>query len=975
MQEESWEKTRRGRNHFGCPSWQFLHRQFLQKRASFSRSLSERLTRQRPARSFQTRAEKAGMGTFLVLLGILLSIPSGCAGQWGIPTLEMLKGSPIRDSSQDTEKPSPALSPQNGKSVSADSSASQSLPSSASKRSASGKSEWVRSAEELSLQKPFSQQGWVRSPVFAPRPLGGIGSTASLDFGAERDEEAPAEQSQMGFRWHDPDLEEMLAQADDPEALLQEALTSNDPIMAANAAIVLGRSGSSEVVPRLVETVRNRRLQMGMRLAAAEALGYVRADESKSSSAGFFRGNWWSKVRAGGGGGADGVNTWRQQEPPLGKENHEGAGKNSVAAVLRELVDEYGPEEGLGRRRYQPELHGELLRSLARHVDISSDDRFRTALRSPSPVVQQAALEAWEQARGPLPEEVADLRTAQDSAVRAAVLRVLAQHRHPQALQWLRAGLGDSDLTVRLAAIEGLGRWGGPDSCELLRPLLQDHTERIRAAAVHALAQADDQQAVFRAAGDSSWRVRQAVAEALTHYPTRAGQELALRLLKDSAAPVPAAVLRAIRNWPLAQAGPVLLEAMAREVLWIRQEGAAQLAQRWAPAKEFLPDAPPERRKEVLAQLVRSFQDAMADQSTEESEVSGSVRADSVRVPSLSAVQWAQVEKALAVLADASAPASEVQQSMTELKAFGPGLVGVVQTWVCERKRALPEPVFQELLPAVSNEFLLVERLRSGEVSVRRRAAAELAQQAHQTPLSPLAVERLAWIVPKESDKIVWQSVLEAVAEDGSEPAMRLAAAGLGHPGSEVRRAACEHFCRHPDPAYRDLLSAVVEDGQDTVALAALEALGTVGLRPEEAVRLERLLAHKNPEVVLRAATLLAGLGRESGVAALERLAFHEDPALRRKTAQIMGSLGHPSFVPILIRLLDEGHGIRRTALESLSQIVQTPPTELQKPNASVTEQVEAWKHWWAKQGRQASCPTFSQTDPSLKPSPEDGLK
>jgi HEAT repeat protein len=702
------------------------------------------------------------------------------------------------------------------------------------------------------------------------------------------------------FRWRYPELEDLLADpaAEPPD--LRAALSDAHPTVAANAAIALARRGDGSGMDQLTAAIRNRQLKLSVRSAAAEALG-------------------------------------RLGEPsPLGP--------------LRELIDQYGRFGPTSHARYLPEIHAELIRGLARHVDPADESRFTHALRSPSPEVQLEALAAWGAGQAAeLPIEAADLRTAQDSRVRAAALRTLARRRHPQAEEWVAAGLSDCDVAVRLAAIAGLGELGGDRSRGLLKERLHDRAELIRAEAVAALARAGDRSNVIEASDDKSWRVRMAVTEALARYPDPAGIALARKLLDDPASSVGPQVLESIRSWPLDKAGPILLEAMDRPAYAIRKKAAEQLAARWPPAAEFAHDAPADRRQEILQRLTSEFhrQTGLVEQGTV-AATEGPTPGRPAR--SVSPQRVAEVQQMVRRLSDPATTWPSREEATRALGALGGELIPALEQIVLEQKQPLPEVIYREVLPKSGPVFTAMDRLTSEDVAMRRRAAAELAARVPRAPLGRLATERLASLVTAEQDVLVWRSALDAVADDGTEPATRLAIAGISHPSAEVRRRACEHLAAHPDPAHARLLLPALADSSDNVAEAAVKAIGAGG-RLEDTRPLEQLLGHNNQALRFQAAVVLTRLGHPSGPAALQRLAYSGDPIVRREVAIAMGELGDPVFSATLIRMLDDGHGIRRAALESLPKVVGRNVAEAAVGSSpSITEQVDQWKRWFERQ-------------------------
>ncbi len=162
------------------------------------------------------------------------------------------------------------------------------------------------------------------------------------------------------------------------------------------------------------------------------------------------------------------------------------------------------------------------------------------------------------------------------------------------------------------------------------------------------------------------------------------------------------------------------------------------------------------------------------------------------------------------------------RQDLRGLKQFGPGLVEALEQLAIERGQSLPEAVYREVLPRYQPVFTTLARLASENVAGRRQAADELLASTRSAPLPRLAVYRLSQQVAAESDPLVWQNVLTAVAGDASEPAARLACAAMSHPDDEVRRRACQHLAAHPSPAYVSVLLPALQDSSQAVVIGAL---------------------------------------------------------------------------------------------------------------------------------------------------------
>jgi HEAT repeat protein len=719
----------------------------------------------------------------------------------------------------------------------------------------------------------------------------------------------PESQSSPPWRWRHAGLEELLARQVDLSGLLAD----REAVVATNAAIGLARSGSAsgrgthEVGRRLLAAVRATDLPTPLRAAAIEALATLPS--------------------------------------PV------------AARPLAELMDEFGDPGPAGAATYRAELHAELIRGLARHVDAADDPRLSAALAGPSADVRIEALAAWAGGQGGiLPREAVDLRSDGDPRVRAAALRAMAARRHPQAHRCLTEALRDSELSVRLAAIDALGELRDGQSCATLTGLLKDRTDRIRAETVAALDRAGAKATVLGAAGDPSWQVRLRVARAVAGYPDRDGTSVARRLLDDPSAEVQHCVALAVGHWPLAQAGPVLLEAMSKPALWTRRTAMQQLAARWPAASDFPVEAAPPRRQEALGELQARFQREVASAKTTAAPAEGGRTAPTRTDATAAATSHeprATGHQPPATSDDAAALGQvDALVQAGDLKAlaqWGPAVAGLLEHLAVAEHRVLPEAVYRDVLLQHNPVFAALLRLESPSLAERRQAAAELAALSQKQPLPALAVARLSELITPQTDALVWQSGLEAVAADPSEPAARMASTALGHASPEVRRRGCEHLAAHPGAAYARHLAPLLEDGSQGVVAAAIRALGAIDslddLRP-----LRQLLASSSEEIQLEAGAALARFHDPAGMAALDRLTYSDDPRIRTHTAQVMGDLGEPSFAGALVRLLDDRRAsVAHAALSALPKVSGRDVAQAADESPPDTnEQVRGWKQWLA---------------------------
>lgn len=697
-------------------------------------------------------------------------------------------------------------------------------------------------------------------------------------------------------------LDEIFARPPSERPALADALADDNPLVAANAAIGLARWGDQAAAPVLVRTVRSPQLKLSLRVAAIEALASLPA---------------------------------------------------SVATpALDSLMPDYGHFPPPPAVPYVPELHAALLRGLARHIDAASDGRFQSGLRSPAADVRLQALAAWARSRlgQELPVAVVDLRADPDPRIRGQTLRLIAASRHPDALSHARTGLYDYDLHVRLVSIEALGCLGGPEAQALLEKLLLHEPELIRSAAIAALAALGARDGVLASAGDDSWRVRQAVAASLGRYPDPGGAAVARRLLEDTSLEVRKALLASLDAWPLEQAGPLLLTALAATGPQTRQLAADQLAKRWPAAAVYSPALPDERRAAVLADLRSQWTAQFGSAVPPPADIvlaSAQVPSPTVLPPDRLAV----LEAMLTRLA-AARTAGETSAALEALGQLGPELIAGLEQRLVEYQRPPPDSVCRQLLPRYGTTFALLDELSSPDVLQRRRAAARLAEEAADKPLRPLALWRLAALETTEDDALVWRWLFEVIDRQTSEPALALAYAALGHPSAEVRRLACAYLGRRPDVRHARMLLPALADPHVSVVREAVRALGQRGALADPAP-LEALLATPDRHLRLDVARSLAVLGSPAAGAALERLAHDFDPDVRRQAAETMGQLGDAVYAATLIGLLDDGLGVRRAALAALVKIVGCDVSQLADgPPPALLDRVVAWKQWWQHEGQ-----------------------
>jgi HEAT repeat protein len=270
-----------------------------------------------------------------------------------------------------------------------------------------------------------------------------------------------------------------------------------------------------------------------------------------------------------------------------------------------------------------------------------------------------------------------------------------------------------------------------------------------------------------------------------------------------------------------------------------------------------------------------------------------------------------------------------------------------------DRGLTLPDPVYRDVLPRYSPAFAALDRMHGGDLSQRRQAAEDFAAAARIHLPGRLAAARLCALMTTETDSFVWIRALDAIENDGNEPAVRTARLALSQNSGEVRRRACGFLASHPETAHETFLLPLLNDPEQAVVIAAIRALGAAG-RMSNAAALKNELAASAEDVQLAAAVALAGLHDPAGDDAIQRLSYSRDIRIRGQLAQGLGELGDARFVSTLIRLLDDSKAtVSHAALASLCRVTGRDVAQsADGTTVSTSEQMARWKKWYAEGAR-----------------------
>lgn len=141
---------------------------------------------------------------------------------------------------------------------------------------------------------------------------------------------------------------------------------------------------------------------------------------------------------------------------------------------------------------------------------------------------------------------------------------------------------------------------------------------------------------------------------------------------------------------------------------------------------------------------------------------------------------------------------------------------------------------------------------------------------------------------PAEVLAAAW-SALDAL---GSPPDMERIAAGLGSRAPALRAVAVrELLARAGVDAVSQAAPVVLQDPDEQVRIAAIEALGAVG-KPEALPPLERAFAEQNGEVRQAAGRAILAVGGEPAADTFARLAFAAPPDAQRYAVVLLMTMG-----------------------------------------------------------------------------------
>lgn len=557
------------------------------------------------------------------------------------------------------------------------------------------------------------------------------------------------------------------------------------------------------------------------------------------------------------------------------------------------------------------------------------------------------------------PDVVWEFESDPSATIRERFGEWLAAARHPRALEVLLAQQADAELTVRDAAAAHLGLLGTLAARQELEKLYRKGEERTRRAAARGLA-AFGPQGLALCVGDKSGVVRSDVVRGLKGFPGWEALKLLRTLAADPRLEVQEATVDCVADWSAELAEPLLIHMLATGAPKSRRLALAQLERRRGGRVPFPVSQGTDERAHAASQLARDWGVpdfmtieivALTDRRSPQFESQKRSELEQL----LSGIDWERVGD------DGVSPAA--REWMRQLTADD-------AAWL-ERELSRLEPrhvefVWERMLRRISPAHDAVRRLSQADVELRRRAAQELAQWATDRTLPVSVVRALPQIMAHEQDRLVWRNLMRSVMQDASPETEPLVLLALQHTWPDVRVLGCEYLARHGQFAQGTWVAPLLEDGNPSVLLAAVQAAGACGnpivldgvrlasgeveaTTPRAAGTgvslaaggakagqaegsrsrgLRRLMRESQGQLKLNVVAAMSRLGDDEGQRELIRMSYDGPPQQRLAVIKEMAATGHSRFASALLRMAwtETNPHVQAAALDAIAQIV--PPNE-----------------------------------------------
>ena len=539
--------------------------------------------------------------------------------------------------------------------------------------------------------------------------------------------------------------------------------------------------------------------------------------------------------------------------------------------------------------------------------------------------------------------------------------------RHPDAELILTSQLKDADHLVQNQAIEHLGLLGTDSALQQLEELAKRPQESARISAAVGLTHWG---ASYLAplSKDNSASVRLAAAKGLGQSASPEAALLLRSLLNDRSTNVQNAAIDAISQWPDELAIPLLLEGIQEGVYKTRRKSILQLTNRTGTIGSISIEAPKADRIAAVRELIQTQQlpAGLWNQLLQTGlQKPGEVNQSRV----------AEIQAYFQNLINQPQESNQYQVAFREIANISHDELGILEKLILETSITIPEEIYTKLLPELHSNYAALIQLTSEHVTDRRKGAQQLLLNSQNVSLSPVVVKRLRKLLTHEQDRLVWRIVMSAISQDNYDESAQLALLAVNHNWSDIRILGCEYFGKHGLPQYAIWLLPLLDDKNQSVQLAAINALGrchnpiaingiqntTQNQQPAPSLRSK--LTHSNQSIRFETVSALSRLGDIEGMQELVRLSNDTRNSIRIDAIREMGDSGQTRFVePLIQQAWTERNLLAlKEILSSLDKLV--PASEQPAPLKTELqhfEQAKIWMNWWQTHHSGASSRLFT---------------
>ncbi len=552
------------------------------------------------------------------------------------------------------------------------------------------------------------------------------------------------------------------------------------------------------------------------------------------------------------------------------------------------------------------------------------------------------------------PANMMQVRWDSDPEIRANFGLWAASIGHPETASILTSQLKDADLTVQNKAIEHLGILGTENALALLLKHSKRPQESSRVSAAVGLTPWGVKH-LAPLIDDTASSVRRTVAEGLGHTATPEATLLLRSLISDRNSEVQLTVIDSISEWPDDLAIPLLLEGIQEGTFKTRRKSILQLIKRTGSGGSISIEASKAERIAAVRELVQTEQlpsglwNQLMNQGLQKE------RAVDTR-------RQAEIQAYFQTLINQSPNTTQYHDAYQELSHLSSNELRILEKRIQETSIELPETIYTDLLPKLDPTYSALNELSSIHIVDRRKAAQELLTHSQKVSLSPIIVKRLRKLMPREQDRLVWRIVMASIAKDNYEETAQLALLAINHNWPDIKVLGCTYLGSHGLPQYAIWLLPLLEDKNQTVQLAAINAIGhchnplaitgMISSAPDhkQGPSLRSLMTHSNQRVRFETIAALSRLGDVQGMQEMVRLTSDKLNSTRLDAVREMGNSRQTRFVEPLVQLAwtERNYSTLKEILISLEKLVpeSEQPAEL-TPQMKQTEQAKVWMNWW----------------------------